>query len=173
MKNTVTAKPANRIRLSCLPVIVALMLAATPQPASAKDQVPFRGSFDTVVELTLNFPMLNAHITGQGIATHLGLTTFETTDQAVNVLNNEGTATYYFTAANGDQIVVEFHFTAPPTPTGVALSDTWEITGGTGRFANASGSGTTEGWATVTGPTTAVGHFSMSGRISSPGSLAR
>lgn len=172
MKNTNSAS-SKPMRVCCISFVAALLLATAPQPARATDQVPFRGVFDTVVELTLNFPMLNADITGLGIATHMGLTTCETTDQALNVLNNEGTATYYFTAANGDQIVVEFEFTAPPTPTGVTLSGTWEITGGTGRFANASGSGTMDGWATVTSPTTGVGQFTMSGKISSPGNLSR
>ncbi len=174
MNNTITTKTSHRIRITylCLPVIAALILAAASQPAWAKDQVPFRAAFDAVAESTLDFPMLHSHLTGEGHATHLGLTIFETTDQALNILNNQGTATYYFTGANGDQIVVFFDFTALPVPTGFTLSGTWKITGGTGRFAGASGSGTMDGWAFITA-TAEGGHFTMTGTISSPGSLSR
>jgi hypothetical protein len=133
--------------------------------------VPFRAAFNTVFESTVKFPIISVHVTGDGEVTHLGQTAIETTDQVVNLLTGAATATYHLTAANGDEVVAELDFVAVPTQTGFTFTGTWEITGGTGRFTNASGSGTIEGRAEFTGPTNGVGSFTMIGTISSPGSL--
>jgi len=168
---TSNIKSINSLRGSCLTLLAAVTLVFAPQPATAKDQVPFHAAFNTVFESTLNFPIISVHVTGDGEATHLGRTATETTNQMGNVLTGATTATYHFTAANGDEVVAEFDFVALPTPTGFTFTGTWEITGGTGRFTNASGSGTLEGRADFTGPTNGVGSFTMIGTISSPGSL--
>jgi hypothetical protein len=171
MKTTINIKSRYSLRVSYFTVLAAVALVFAPQPASAKRQVPFRASFDTVFESTVNFPIVSVHVTGDGKATHLGRTTIETTDQVVNLLTGTATATYHFTAANGDEVVVEFDFLALPTPTGFTLAGNWEITGGTGRFTNASGSGTLEGRADFTSATGGVGHFTMTGTISRRGKV--
>jgi hypothetical protein len=171
MKTLTNIKSINSLRASCLTLLAAVTLVFAPQPATAKDQVPFRADFNTVFESTLNFPFISVHVTGDGEATHLGRTAIETTDQVGNVLTGATTATYHLTAANGDEVVVEFYFLALPTQTGFTFAGTWEITGGTGRFTNASGSGTIEGRADFTSATGGVGQFTMIGTISSPGSL--
>jgi hypothetical protein len=171
MKTTTNIKCINSLRRSCFTLLAAVTLVFAPQPTIAKDQVPFRADFNTVFESTLNFPIISVHVTGDGEATHLGRTAIETTDQMGNVITGATTAIYHFTAANGDEVVAEFDFVALPTPTGFTFTGTWEITGGTGRFTNASGSGTLEGQADFTGPTGGVGQFTMFGTISSPGSL--
>ena len=148
---------------------VAAILVA-PASAQAGDQVPFNVTFDTVAESTVNFPIARVEVVGEGVATHLGAMTVETTNQTVNLITGAGTATYYFTAANGNVVVAEFVFTATPTPTGLALNGSWEITGGTGRFAGASGSGTTQGNVDFISATVGLGHVTMDGTISSPGS---
>jgi hypothetical protein len=168
---TSNIKSINSLGGSCLTLLAAVTLVFAPQPATAKDQVPFHAAFNTVFESTLNFPIISVHVTGDGEATHLGRTATETTNQMGNILTGATTATYHFTAANGDEVVAEFDFVALPTPTGFTFTGTWEITGGTGRFTNASGSGTLEGRADFTGPTNGVGSFTMIGTISSPGSL--
>jgi hypothetical protein len=171
MKTPTNIKSINSLRGSCLTLLAAVTLVFAPQPATAKDQVPFSAAFNTMFESTLNFPIISVHVTGNGEATHLGRTATETTDQEGNLLTGATTATYHFTAANGDEVVAELDFVALPTQTGFTFTGTWEITGGTGRFTNASGSGTIEGRADFTGPTSGVGQFSMIGTISSPGSL--
>jgi hypothetical protein len=171
MKTPTHTKSINSLRVSCFTLLAAVTLVFAPQPAIAKDQVPFRADFNTVFESTLNFPIINVHVTGDGEASHLGRTAIETTDQMGNVITGATTATYHFTAANGEEVVAEFDFVALPTPTGFTFTGTWEITGGTGRFTNASGSGTLEGRADFTSPTGGVGQFTMIGTISSPGSL--
>jgi hypothetical protein len=171
METTTNIKCINSLRVSCLTLLAGVTLVFAPQPSIAGDQVPFRADFNTVFESTVNFPIVSVHVTGDGEATHLGRTAIETTDQVVNLLTGAATATYHFTAANGDEVVVELDFLALPTPTGFTLTGTWAISGGTGRFTNASGSGTIEGRADFTGPTGGVGQFTMIGTISSPGSL--
>jgi hypothetical protein len=53
----------------------------------------------------------------------------------------------------------------------VTFEGTYEVTGGTGRFAGATGSGMLIGSAVFTGPNNGVGSFTVTGTISSPGSL--
>jgi len=50
---------------------------------------------------------------------------------------------FTFRAANGDRVRGEFEGSASsdPPPPGADLSCTWRITGGTGRFARATGAG--------------------------------
>jgi hypothetical protein len=171
MKTPTNIKSINSLRGSCLTLLAAVTLVFAPQPATAKDQVPFHAAFNTVFENTVNFPIISVHVTGDGEARHLGRTAVETTDQVVNLLTGAATATYHLTAANGAEVVAELDFVALQTPTGFTFTGTWEITGGTGRFTNASGSGTIEGRADFTGPTSGVGQFTMFGTISSAGSL--
>lgn len=140
-------------------------------PARAGDQVPFKATFDTVAHSTINFPIATVEVVGEGVATYLGTMTTETSNQAVNLITGAGTATYSFAAANGDAFVAEFVFTATPTPSGLALGGSWTVTSGTGRFAGASGSGTTQGTVDFLSPVLGVGHVTMTGTISSPGSL--
>ena len=171
MKTTINATSTSPLRVGCFALLAAVIVAFAPQSAWAKDPVPFRAVFDTAFESTVNFPFANVHVIGEGRATHLGLTAIETTDQVVNLLTGEATATYHFTSAKGDEVVVEMDFLALVTPTGFSFSGSWEITDGTGRFAKASGSGTLDGRADFTGPTDGLGHFTMTGTIASPGSL--
>lgn len=171
MRTTTNARFTNPLRASCLALLAAVTLAFAPQSAWAKGQVPFRATFDTEFDSTVVFPIAYVQLTGEGNATHLGLTAVETTNEEVNLLTGAGTATMHFTAANGDEVVMEFVMVFLPTATGFTFTGNWEVTGGTGRFANATGSGTLDGWATFTGPTDGVGHFTMTGTISSPGSL--
>ena len=77
--------------------------------------------------------------------------------------------TYEFTAANGDMLFAEFtgHATPTATPGVLYIEETATITGGTGRFAGATGSFTTERWYDTIAGTT---FGSFEGTISSPGS---
>jgi hypothetical protein len=114
-----------------------------------KTAVPFRGDFITTAEF-LPTPA-NQRITGVGQATHLGNCTFV----AMATVNFtppppfEVNGTAVFTAANGDQFFTTFTGISIPTGNGNARGEfSHTITGGTGRFSDASGSLT--GIATVT-----------------------
>ena len=147
--------------------------ALAPSPVQAGDQVPFRASWDAQIEITpLNPPLVAVSGLGEGRATHLGRMTAQSIAEVVNLATGEGAASYRFTAANGDEVHVNFVFTAIPiSATTFAIQGVWQETGGTGRFDGASGSGSYEGKVEFTGPVNAVGHFEMQGTISSPGSL--
>jgi hypothetical protein len=80
-----------------------------------------------------------------GKATLLGKFTLDI-PHVVNRATRTAIGSYVFTAANGDKLTADFTGTAAPTATpGVLyIEETATITGGTGRFAGATGSFTAE-----------------------------
>jgi hypothetical protein len=86
----------------------------------------------------------------------------------VNPASGTAIGSYQFTAANGDTLFADFTGQATPTATpGVLyIEETAIITGGTGRFAGATGSFTVERWFDTIAGTT-IGSFE--GTISAPG----
>jgi hypothetical protein len=129
-------------------------------------QVPFSGKLEGAVTVTpLDPPMANIVIEATGTATQLGK--FELLiPHLVNFATRTGTGTYTFTAANGDQLFASFTGEALTTPPIVVLVENATITGGTGRFAGATGSFTAHrvfdqpaGWTTGT----MTGTISMTG----------
>jgi hypothetical protein len=105
--------------------------------------VPFKGCYTTSSNILQPPPNLIQQVSGTGIASHLGKSTFEAisyvTVSAQPPFTVSGTRT--ITAANGDQLFTTFTGTSTPVVNGMNGADLVEtITGGTGRFANASGS---------------------------------
>jgi hypothetical protein len=103
---------------------------------------PFKGSYSTSSQILQPAPFLKTRITGTGNATHLGNGTFvaiSTVDFTTQPpFHLSGTAT--FTGANGDEFYTTFTGTASPTGTGyLDIINVHTITGGTGRFQNATG----------------------------------
>jgi hypothetical protein len=122
-----------------LAVVAVLGLA---RPVAAGEQVPFKGSLLGVVTVTpLAPPYLSVLVEATGKANHLGKFTLEI-PHVVNAANGTATGSYHFTAANGDTLTADFTGQATPTATpGVLyIEETAIITGGTGRFAHATGS---------------------------------
>jgi len=117
------------------PALVALAILGLVLPASAGDEVPFKGLANAVV-IDVEPAEDGLHLTASatGLATHLGLFT---RDERV-VLHGDGTfeGTLVFIAANGDELWADIDggFISPTTALG-----TYTFTGGTGRFANATG----------------------------------
>ncbi len=109
--------------------------------------VPFKGSFTTSSVVMQPPPNLIQRVSGAGIASHMGKSTFEAISNVTvsfpPPFTVSGTRT--ITAANGDQLFTTFTGTSTPAVNGMNGADLHEIiTGGTGRFANASGSFTTK-----------------------------
>ena len=126
-----------------LAVLVVLGLAAS---AAAGEPVPFKGSLEgdvTVTPLTPPFVAVDVEATGE--ATHLGNFTLDI-PHVVNRATRTAVGSYEFTAANGDTLTADFTGKSSPTETpGVLyIVETATITGGTGRFAGATGSFTCE-----------------------------
>jgi hypothetical protein len=157
----------NRYRLAVGLVLAALGAPALAGPAAAGDQVPFKGSLGGEVTVTpLAPPFLGVDVEAAGQATQLGRFTLDV-PHVVDPATRTAVGTYEFTAANGDKVYAEFTGTATPTATpGVLyIEETATITGGTGRFAGATGGFTGERlYDTVAGTT--VGSFE--GTISKP-----
>ena len=128
-----------------------ILTTALANPASAKNNVPFKGTIDSV-ETTIAvfppdvpFPTLLVDGSGSGHATHLGAYTVTFTFE-VNLDDFSATGFYEFVAANGDSLFTQVigQGTVPDQDGISFLTASHTITGGTGRFAGASGSFTEE-----------------------------
>jgi hypothetical protein len=119
-----------------LAFLATLVLAG---PTDAGEQVPFKGRLEGVVTVTpLTPPFMFVLVEGSGNATHLGRLTWVAMLVASPV---EAAGTFQFTAANGDMLFADFtgHGTPTETPGVLYIVDDATITGGTGRFAGATG----------------------------------
>ena len=152
-----------------LAVVSVLGLAG---PAAAGDQVPFTGKFEG--ERTDRIPLGPTTVRDRwdmaGTATHLGrfeLVVSVVVDFGSLPVTGVGTAT--FVAANGDMLFAEVTGQSEPVEPGVTILiiESGVITGGTGRFAGATGS-YTSGRLTSLVTNETIGSFE--GTISSPGS---
>ena len=162
-----------------LAVLAVLGLAG---PVAAGEQVPFKGSFEGVVTVTVtpgSPPIASANVNATGVATHLGQFTLAIPHSVIFTPTFPRTSSgfYNFVAANGDTLSASFTGLVNPIPgvPGVlAAVESANITGGTGRFAGATGDFTVERVALIdpaTGTGTTIGSFN--GTISSPGAAKR
>lgn len=100
---------------------------------------------------------------------HLGRTsvreeqTIGAPDPGTGVIQYINVATY--TTANGDQLRVLGVGSATPSATGLTLLGTETADGGTGRFANATGTATLRGAVSFTGPASTSGFYSLDGTL--------
>ena len=116
------------------------LLAGTSFAAPAEKQLPLKGSLEATETQGGLPPLIQVNLTGQGNATQLGLFTYQLQAELdVRILHAEATA--ILVAANGDMIFGEGDGQGTPTatPRVVSIVETFNITGGTGRFEGASG----------------------------------
>jgi len=117
-------------------LIGSLAVTATERPFSANGKGIATPIFDN------NGNLVGVEPTGSGTATHLGLftntgkVTFTQDPSNSNILIPTGEGV--FTAANGDKLNFIITGGALDKTTGIGTGD-FEFTGGTGRFANATG----------------------------------
>jgi hypothetical protein len=127
--------------LTCIAVFIS-----APTPAGASELVPFNGTVSGYVETQepVDECTVHTHVVNFGNATQLGAFT-GTAEFYPNFCEDPPNITYTGTfdwfAANGDEISGTFDGYLSPTGTpGVYDNhETAEVTGGTGRFANATG----------------------------------
>lgn len=153
------------------------LLALTPTRTSAATLVPFQASLFEHFTLSLCAPQtVCITATGTGQATHLGeVTEYASVQVDVNpadVVNgcNPETRSTVLVAANGDEITMSA--TGWSCDATSSAHDLYVVTGGTGRFQGACGTGTDSNGFMVTGPGGGVAVTTFSGNLSSPGSLA-
>ena len=123
---------------------LAVSLASVAVSAVAAE-TPFKGTFNGVETGVTVFPIRSITREGGGTATQLGKYTSHLTAQ-INLLTSHATGAATFTAANGDTLTTTVDGQATPTTTPGVLSivEVYTITGGTGRFADATGTFTLE-----------------------------
>lgn len=148
-------------------MIAVALVFSLAGPVAAGDQVPFKGRLEGAVTITpLDPPFASVVIDGTGNATQLGRFTVEI-PHLVNLAVRGGVGSYVFTAANGDTLTADFTGQATLLAPGVlSIAESGIITGGTGRFAGATGSFAAERIFFVA---TLVTTGSFEGTISSPG----
>ena len=154
-------------------VVMFITIATTGigvNSASAADtQVPFHASYSGTAAYTSETTAL---FTGTGIASHLGRST---NVNNITVLSGPVSCPGGFanknvetlTAANGDKLMLTGpHDVGCPIRPGVVHgTGDWTVTGGTGRFAGATGQGTFVGGADFNKGTFS---FQLTGTISAP-----
>ena len=122
--------------------LAAFAVLALAGPVAAGEHVRFKGRLQGDVTITpLAPPFISVLVEATGKANHLGKFTLEI-PHVVDRATRTAMGSYLFTAANGDMLFADFTGQSTPTATpGVlAIVETATITGGTGRFADATGS---------------------------------
>jgi hypothetical protein len=149
------------------PLFVALLVAfmvslALAAVSAAAAETPFKGTVDAVETGPVVFPTRFVDRDGTGNATHLGNYTEHVT-MVINIPTMSSTGAATFTAANGDTLLATVAGQATRTsPTTLSIVEVYTITGGTGRFAGASGAFTLE---STLDQTTGVSYGTFSGAI--------
>jgi hypothetical protein len=129
---------STRAAIGLLSVALALVSPAAAQ-SRCKDR-PVKGSISAVIKLTA----ATGHLTAEasGAMTHFGRFTGTQDGHVTRTADGgfTGTSVFRAVAANGDTIYGTTTFTPDGPPTGVhTTTPVLTITGGTGRFAHASG----------------------------------
>jgi len=130
-----------KIRQSLFVGLVAafsVFLASVAVSAVAAE-TPFKGTVSVVETGTTVFPTRFLDQEGMGTATYLGRYTEHVT-LVINLPTLSSTGAATFTAANGDDLLATVAGQATRTsPTTLSIVEVFTITGGTGRFADATG----------------------------------
>lgn len=135
----------KKIVFPTMVVLLLVMLATTAFPALAARERRIKGSYWAAETHEVVPPTLYVDGNGSGNATQLGR--YAISFQAeVNLQTRSGPVSATLTAANGDQLFAEGWGQATPTgqPNRVSIVEEYTITGGTGRFAGATGNFTVE-----------------------------
>lgn len=121
-------------------LIIVVMSTTFAAPAGTVRELPLRGSIEAVETYVVNFPIMSVTAIGSGHASQLGRFTVSY-EVAVDLTTVSGPASAEFVAANGDSIYATGSGQATETgaPGVFNIVENYTITGGTGRFAGASG----------------------------------
>ena len=131
-----------KIRRSLLVGLVAAFTVSLASIAvsAAAAETPFKGTVNAVETGTVVPPTRFLDRQGTGTATYLGRYTEHVT-MVINLPTLSSTGVATFTAANGDTLLATVAGQATRTsPTTLSIVEVYTVTGGTGRFADATGS---------------------------------
>jgi hypothetical protein len=146
-----------------LAVIAVAAVSLTSIAASAvAAETPFKGIVNADETVVPSPPTASLNRDGTGTATYLGRYT-EHIVMTINLPTLSSTGTATFTAANGDTLTATVVGQATRTgPTTLSIVEVYTITGGTGRFADATGNFTLQ---STVDQTTGVSSGTFSGAI--------
>jgi hypothetical protein len=137
----------RKFLFSTISLLLLIVLASTALAALAAGprQFHLKGSLTAIETQEVNFPIALIDLTGTGNATHLGRYTVHLQAE-LNLLTLSGTGTGTLVAADGSTLFLEGsgQGTLMEDPMFVSIVETYTITGGTGRFAGATGNVTIE-----------------------------
>jgi hypothetical protein len=126
-------------------VVAVLTLCGLAAPAAAADQVPCTATGTAVITGVTHLPggLIQMSCNVSGTATHLG----NVTGPLTRIQDHQGNfgSTAVFVAANGTDSVflsINGRFESTDGKCVLTSTGTYTVTGGTGAFANATGSGT-------------------------------
>ena len=128
------------------PLFIGLVAAFAVSLASSAvaAETPFKGTVSAVETGTTVFPTRFSDRVGTGNATYLGRYT-EHIVETINIPTMSSTGAATFTAANGDTLLAtEVGQATRTSPTTLSIVEVYTVTGGTGRFDDATGSFTLE-----------------------------
>ena len=123
-------------------LMIALAGTSLAAPKKAeKKELPFKGTLQSVETYAVTPPIMSVTANGSGNATHFGQYAISY-EVEVNLETLSGVGSAQLVAANGDILYADMSGQATPTGTTDVfnVAEEFTITGGTGRFANASGS---------------------------------
>ena len=146
-------------------LLLLIVLASTTYAAKEKEFL-LKGSLEASQTVQVVFPTAYINLTGTGVASYVGQFTFQLQAE-LDIPTTTGTGSARLVAADGSTLFMEGSGYATPTdvPDVVLVVDTFTITGGTGRFAGASGSVIVE---RVLNRATGVSSGTISGQIALP-----
>ena len=145
-----------------LALVATTALLASVAVSAAAAETPFKGEVNALETGTVVGPTRFLVRDGGGTATHLGKYTEHITMQ-INLPTRHSMGAATFTAANGDTLTATVEGQATPASPGVlSIVEVYTITGGTGRFAGATGTFTLE---SIANQATGVSSGTFSGAI--------
>lgn len=133
----IAPSPSSDALATVTPTSASSRATGSDSVAQAKSEsgVPFKGRLEAIetVEGSLH------HLAGAGQATHLGRFTYAA-EITVDTTTGDGVGHVVWKAADGDKLFSDTKGgIVNAFDTGLALAETQQITGGTGRFKGASG----------------------------------
>ena len=158
---------------SALPAVLLTAAAGCAPAWAGPNNVPFNARLATHETLSFDGNVCALFVgttTGAGTASHMGAVSLMATDCITPNLPSfafsNGKLT--ITAANGDELRASYSGTFVPLPNSIpftlyTISGTFTVTGGTGRFSNATGSGYLHGSENIV---TRQGQLDATGTIS-------
>ncbi|MEO7362755.1 MAG: hypothetical protein ABI120_20655 [Gemmatimonadaceae bacterium] len=150
-----------RLHVACVLVAIATVTACSDDNGTVASSHPWKGECNLVGNLTNATTLV---VTGTCQLNGLGAAAYLST-QTLNNTASTFASTTTFTLANGDILRSTNTGSTAGTANGLTVTGNESAIGGTGQFANATGSAVYTGAVTFTGATTTSGNITYDGTL--------